>query len=75
MDYQKFYGEIVEWIKQSNQMAIKHGLESDEFWRWVMNSSGELCDKYGNTQLVMKQMLMLIDWLEEVFLERKGVQG
>ena len=67
MDYQAFYAEIANWITQVNQQAATLGMQSDAFWAWVMESSGELGNKYGNTDLVIKQMLMLIDWLEEVY--------
>lgn len=67
MDYQAFYSEIANWIMQVNQQAATLGMQSHAFWDWVMTSSGELGNKYGNTDLVIKQMLMLIEWLEEVY--------
>lgn len=67
MDYQAFYSEIANWIIQVNQQAATLGMQSNAFWDWVMTSSGELGNKYGNTDLVIKQMLMLIEWLEEVY--------
>lgn len=67
MDYQAFYSEIANWIMQVNQQATSLGMQSNAFWDWVMTSSGELGNKYGNTDLVIKQMLMLIEWLEEVY--------
>ncbi|UFT98114.1 hypothetical protein KO561_12970 [Radiobacillus kanasensis] len=67
MDYKVFYSEVADWINQSNQKAIKHGLTSNDFWEWVMTSAGELCDRYGNNELVKKQMVMLIEWLEDVY--------
>ncbi|WP_277679241.1 hypothetical protein [Gracilibacillus dipsosauri] len=71
MDYKKFYTEeIVDWINQSNQMAIKYGLQSNDFWIWVMQSAGELSDKYQNAPLVQKQMIMLINYLEDVSVGR-----
>lgn len=67
MDYQKFFNEVVSWINQSNQMAMKYGLNSDAFWDWVASSTGEICNRYNNNQLVIKQMVMLYEWLEEVY--------
>lgn len=72
MDYQKFYAEVAAWIHESNTQAIKHGLNSDVFWDWVVKSSGELCNRYNNEILVVKQMNMLIDWLEGVWQSQKG---
>lgn len=71
MDYQKFYADVVSWINQSNQLAIRHGLDSNEFWDWVMRSTGEVCNKYDNNDLVKKQMTMLFHWLEDVYEGRR----
>lgn len=67
MDYQAFYAEIANWIMQVNQQAATLGMQSDAFWAWVMESAGQIGNKYCNTDLVVKQMLMLIEWLEEVY--------
>lgn len=65
MDYKAFFAEVVDWIYQSNHMAMKHGLNSNEFWSWVTTSTGEICDKYQNNPLAQKQMMMLYQWLED----------
>ncbi len=67
MDYKAFYAEISEWILQVNNMAIKHGLDSDVFWKWVMDSSAVICEKYKNNKLVLNQMVMLYLWLDDVY--------
>lgn len=74
MDYQAFYNDVVEWINRVNQMAIKYGMHSEQFWSWVADSCGALCKKYHDHQLVKKQMTMLIHWLEDVYesQNRKG---
>ncbi len=72
MDYSKFYSEVALWIQQSNKNAIKHGFDSDVFWDWVVKSSGEMCKRYDNNELVILQMTMLIEWLEKVFNSTKG---
>lgn len=72
MDYQKFYSEIVEWIMQVNQKAVQLGMESPEFWSWVMTSVGEFEVRYDKNKLVIKQMVMMVEWLEEIYFERKN---
>lgn len=72
MDYQKFYTDVVAWINEVNQMAMKFGMDSNEFWNWAAKSTGELSDKYQNNKLVVKQMSMLYIWLEEVYEEGKS---
>ncbi|RDW21024.1 hypothetical protein CWR48_04220 [Oceanobacillus arenosus] len=72
MDYQAFYTEVVNWINQVNQLATKYGgMESNDFWTWVTMSTGELCEKYNNNPIVIKQMVMLHEWLEEVYFGSK----
>lgn len=67
MNYRAFYAEVADWINQSNQMAVKYGLDSQEFWKWVTSSTGEICDRYKNNPLVQKQMTMLFQWLEDIY--------
>lgn len=74
MDYKKFFSEVAEWIQRCNNMAIQHGMESNEFWTWVMRSTGDLSNKYGNNELVQMQMFMLIDWLKDMY-ERSKENG
>jgi KaiC/GvpD/RAD55 family RecA-like ATPase len=70
MDYKAFFAEVADWINQANQTAIKCGIDSDVFWEWVVNSTREICDKYQNNKLVIKQMSMLFEWLDDVYAER-----
>lgn len=69
MDYQAFYNDIVVWIGQANHAAARYGMHSESFWSWVADSCGAMCRKYQDNRLVIKQMVMLVEWLEEV-LER-----
>lgn len=74
MDYKMFFADVAEWIQQCNNMAIQYGMGSNEFWTWVMRSTGELSNKYGNNELVQMQMFMLIDWLKDMY-ERSEKNG
>lgn len=72
MDYKAFFADIADWINQVNQQAVQHGMGSNEFWKWVTHSMGEIGNKYGNNKLVVKQMAMLYEWLEEVYAEGRN---
>jgi len=72
MDYKAFYTEVADWIMQVNQIAVQHGMDSDEFWNWVSSSMGKIANKYNNNKLVQKQMVMLFSWLEDVYAETKS---
>lgn len=67
MNYEQFYQEVANWINQSNQFAIQYGLQSNEFWTWVLDSIGEISNKYNNNELVQRQMMMLHDWLIDIY--------
>lgn len=71
MDYEKFYQEIATWINEANNKAVQFGLENTEFWTWVTQSEGEMCEKYNNNPLVIKQMVMLHEWLAEIYYKNK----
>lgn len=67
MDYKAFYGDVANWINSVNQQASQLGMQSAEFWAWVTATTSELCNRYDNLPLVLKQMSMLVDWLDEVY--------
>jgi hypothetical protein len=72
LDYKAFFADVLEWIGQANQAASRHGMSSPDFWQWVADSAGELCKKYQDNRLAIKQMVMMVEWLEEVYDSRKG---
>lgn len=73
MDYRRFYDEVVEWIGQANQQAMQHGMASEAFWGWVTSSTADICRRYGDNPLVIRQMMMLTEWLESA-MERSKAQ-
>lgn len=72
MDYKLFFEDVVAWIQQANQMAGKHGMGSEVFWNWVADSSGEITKKYDENPLAIKQMMMMSEWLEDVYEQMQG---
>lgn len=72
MDYEAFYAEIVVWINDCNQKAVSFGITSSEFWTWVMDSVGEMCDRYQNNELVQRQTIMLVEWLQDIYEKARG---
>ncbi|MFI8712016.1 hypothetical protein [Brevibacillus brevis] len=67
MDYKAFYDDVVSWINQANQAAAKYGMHDEQFWAWAADSSAVISKKYQDNPLVIKQMLMLVNWLEEAY--------
>lgn len=74
MDYKAFFSDVLAWIGQVNQEAAQHGMHSPAFWAWVADSSSAICRKYQDHRLAIKQMIMLVEWLEEVY-DKQGRKG
>lgn len=72
MDYKAFFADVLDWIGQANQKASRLGMEKPEFWQWVADSTSAICKKYHDNRLVIKQMMMLVEWLEEALSNQKG---
>ncbi|MBY9082365.1 hypothetical protein KIH86_13950 [Paenibacillus sp. HN-1] len=72
MDYGAFFADVQAWIGQANQAAARFGMESPAFWQWAADSTGAMCRKYNDHRLAIKQMMMLVEWLEEVYEGRKN---
>lgn len=69
MDYESFFQDVTAWMTESNHQLEKHTLFVREYWDWVMRSTRELCDKYENHPLVMRQVKMLYEYQEELYLK------
>lgn len=69
MDYQAFYQDVAEWIILNQKKANLLGFDSEDYFEWVYQSAGEIGNKYNNTELVKKQMLMLLEWIEKKYRE------
>ncbi|SDR82552.1 hypothetical protein SAMN05444162_0131 [Paenibacillaceae bacterium GAS479] len=67
MDYNAFFADVTGWIQYANQQALRLGLQSADFWAWVADSTGAMCRHYQDHPLVIKQMVMLAEWLEEAY--------
>lgn len=67
MDYKAFFADVLEWIGQANQAAMRYRMDNPEFWQWVADSTSAICMKFQDNRLAIKQMMMLVEWLEEVY--------
>ena len=64
-DYRKFMNEVVDWIEAQEVAAQRYGFSSVEYFNWVFESSGKLCDKYGNHPFALRQMRMVYEHIDE----------
>lgn len=71
MDYRSFFADVTEWMAESNKQLGQYSIDSQPYWDWVIHSTGQLCNKYGNHPLVIRQMSMLINWLDDAWKKSK----
>lgn len=64
-DYRKFMNEGVDWIEAQEDAAQRYGFGSVEYFNWVFESSGKLCDKYENHPFALRQMRMVYEHIDE----------
>ena len=64
-DYRKFMNEVVDWIEAQEDAAQRYGFGSVEYFNWVFESSGKLCDKYENHPFALRQMRMVYEHIDE----------
>lgn len=66
MNYIEFFEvEIPNWMRASNQKMAELGFATTDYWRWVVQSMGAICKKYGDDDLVKGQFSLIFEWLEE----------
>lgn len=65
MNYIHFFSvEIPDFMAKSNQVAQTVGFNTDRYWHWLVNAIAEICKKYNDDELVVKQFGLLFEWLE-----------
>lgn len=67
MNYHAFFQDVISWMDNVNEVVKQHSIFTNEYWDYVIKTSGELCNKYGNHPLVVAQMGMLITYLDNVY--------
>lgn len=72
MNYEVFFKEIVAWINAVNEKAKQYGMDSHVFWKWVVDSITDICERYENNSLVTRQMSMMFEWLNDIHIEMQG---
>lgn len=65
MDYHAFLADLANWMDASNQKVQQLTFTSDAYWDWVMQSSGELCKRYGNHPLCLEIVSALLKYQDQ----------
>jgi hypothetical protein len=72
MDWKLVFSDIHQWMQDSNEKSQQFPITTDEYWEWVIHSTGQLGNKYNNHPLVIKFLSSLIEFQDD---NRKKVSG
>ncbi|HGD0544899.1 TPA: hypothetical protein ACIOX4_001285 [Streptococcus agalactiae] len=65
IDYIDFFERVVPgWMRESNVKIQEVGFNTEAYWVWVNMSIVDICESYGNDDLVNGQFHMIWEWLE-----------
>lgn len=65
IDYIDFFERVVPgWMRESNKKMQELGFGTEQYWVWVNMSIVDICESYGNDDLVNGQFHMIWEWLE-----------
>ncbi len=65
MDWGAVFSDIQKWMIESNEVSKRFPINSDQYWEWVVQSTGTIGNKYNNHPLVSKFLIALISFQEE----------
>ena len=65
MEWENVFKDIHNWMIASNQMTQQYPITSDQYWKWLVNSIGELGNKYNNHPLVLGFLNAIITFQDE----------
>lgn len=73
MNWAAFFNDLQEWMKASNVMLQREGLNSDRYWKWLIETLGMIEVRYNRNPLVVKILVAIADYQEEQWWEvQKG---
>lgn len=73
MNWAAFFNDLQEWMKASNVMLQHEGLNSNRYWRWLIETLGTIEVRYDRNPLVVKFLVAIMDYQEEQW--RKAKKG
>lgn len=72
MDWSAFFSDLTEWMRQANQVLQRYPITSDQYWGWLVRTTGELGNKYNNHPLVVKILGTIIGYQDENYKKLSG---
>ncbi|MDK4352691.1 hypothetical protein M4I17_09800 [Enterococcus thailandicus] len=72
MNWSAFFSDLTDWMNQANQVLQRSPITSDEYWKWLVKTTGELGNKYNNHPLVVKFIATIIEYQDENYKKLTG---
>lgn len=67
MDWKSFFEDLQILMANANDYLKQLSLQSEDYWSWLVKSLGELGNKYGNHPLVVKMLIDVVNYQQEIY--------
>ena len=72
MNWSNVFIDIQQWMADSNHISEKYPITSDKYWDWLIQSIGELGNRYNNHPVVLAFLTVLIKIQEDSYKQVVG---
>ncbi|WP_424685128.1 hypothetical protein [Enterococcus sp.] len=69
MDWKAFFDDLQKWMAASNQVLQRCPFDSDDYWTWLVQSVGQLGNKYNNHPLVNGILSAVVKYQDDIYQE------
>lgn len=66
MDWEKFFKDVMNWMNAANIMLKNYPIDSAEYWKWVIDTTGRIEKRYNAHLLVVGIMVAIIRYQDEI---------
>ncbi len=66
MDWEKFFKDVMNWMNAANIMLKNYPIDSAEYWKWVIDTTGRIEKRYNAHHLVVGIMVAIIRYQDEI---------
>ena len=66
MDWEKFFKDVMNWMNAANIMLKNYPIDSAEYWKWVIDTTGSIEKRYKAHPLVVGIMVAIIRYQDEI---------
>ncbi len=73
MDWEKFFKDVMNWMNAANIMLKNYPIDSAEYWKWVIDTTGRIEKRYNAHPLVVGIMVAIIRYQDEIAQTKRRV--